>query len=145
MSVLDTPPPPPLTMDSLEELRTYLWKVHQVTVDQNDPILMLHTIHKVALGEYERLLDSHKRQLSDHARKTSSDLVDEVRLIIGDLQNETLNDAVRERLATVKEAEKLSEQTLSRFRQNLKVQSLFTLLNVIAALCTLGVLSAIAL
>ncbi|MGK2742049.1 hypothetical protein ACSHT0_14235 [Tepidicaulis sp. LMO-SS28] len=141
MSALDTPPPPPLTMDSLEELRAYLWKVHQVTVDKDDPILMLHTIHKVALDEYARLLDGHKRQLSENVQKITKDLEDEVRLIIGDLESEALNDAVRERLATIHEAERLSGKTLDHFKQTLKAQRLLTLINIAAIGCTLGVLS----
>ncbi|GAK46864.1 conserved protein [Tepidicaulis marinus] len=141
MSVLDTPPPPPLTMDSLEELRAYLWKVHQVTVDQNDPILMLHTIHKVALDEYARLLDGHKRQLSENVEKITKDLCDEVRLIIGDLEADALNDAVRERLATIHEAERLSGKTLAHLKQTLKAQRLLTLINFAALGCALGVLS----
>ena len=56
-SVLDEAPPPPLTMDSIEELRTHLWKVHQVTVE-NEALTDAVRERLSAMQEAARLADT---------------------------------------------------------------------------------------
>lgn len=141
MTALDAPPPPPLTMDSLEDLRAHLWKVHQVTVDPADPILMLHTIHRVALDEYRRLLDQHNRALSDQVRASAKSFTDDVRAEIEAFKAEALGAAVRERLAAMQEAARLADTAQDRFRRNIKLLTTLTVINFACVVFVLGVLT----
>ena len=141
----DAPPPPPAdAMDSLESLRAYLWRVHKVTVGDDDPILMLHTIHKVALEETRRLLAEERQLWATVVSKSGASFVDEMRLVIGDFQKEALTDAVRERLATLQSSQELAEATQSGFARNLRSQVFLTLLNYLAVACTVGLLALVA-
>ena len=142
----DAPPPPPAdAMDSLETLRAYLWKVHHVTVGDDDPILMLHTIHKVALEETRRLLEAERALWNETIARSRASFVDEMRLVIGDFQKEALTDAVRERLATLQQTQGLAEATQTRFSRNLRAQAVLSLLNWLAVACAIGLLATIAL
>ena len=145
MGALNDPAPPPLSMDSLEDLQDYLQKVHRVTIDDGDPILMVYTLHKVALGDLQRLLDQHGRALSDRVDRITHDLEEDIRRALADLKDEALRDAVRERLATLGEAGRLVETTLKRQRGTLRTQIVLTVLNYLALACALGVLATVAL
>ncbi len=140
-SVLDEAPPPPLTMDSIEELRTHLWKVHQVTVEDGDPVLMIYTIHKVVLDEHRRLIDQHNRTLSGIIQAQADAFTTDVTAAIEDFKNEALTDAVRERLSAMQEAARLADTAQDRFRKMIKLISILTALNLVAVVFTLGVLT----
>lgn len=145
MSVLDAPPPPPPRLDSLDDLRAYLWRQHQVTVDASDPILMLHTIHRVALDEYRRMLDQHNRAVSEACAAAGQALMADMRAAIEEFRAEALSDAVRSRLATLAEAERLAQETAGRARRHLRATAILVTLNYLAIACTVGVLAVIAL
>ncbi|PKR56323.1 hypothetical protein [Thalassospira lohafexi] len=140
-SVLDEAPPPPLTMDSIEELRTHLWKVHQVNVEDGDPVLMIYTIHKVVLDEHRRLIDQHNRTLSGIIQAQAETFTTDVTSAIEDFKNEALTDAVRERLSAMQEAARLADTAQDRFRKMVKLISILTALNLVAVVFTLGVLT----
>ncbi|WP_142850717.1 hypothetical protein [Telmatospirillum sp. J64-1] len=141
MSALDSPPPPPLTMDSLEDLRAYLARTHRTIVAEDDPILMLYTIHRVALDEFMRLLDRQEQALSDQVRATGENLKKEVETLIEGFKSEALGAAVRERIAAMQEAARMADTAQDRFRKNLRLLSILTALNFAAVVFTLGVLT----
>ena len=126
----DPPPPPPPIMDGLDDLRAYLLRVHGDTVGTDDPILMLHTIHRVALEDYRRMLDAHEARLSD---------------AVGDVAAafaaDTLSDAVAERVEAMREAAGLATAARDRFRGLNRVLFCLTLLNWLAAALVLGLLA----
>ncbi|WP_417247593.1 MULTISPECIES: hypothetical protein [Pseudomonadota] len=140
-SILDEAAPPPLTMDSIEELRIHLWKVHQVTVEDSDPVLMIYTIHKVVLDEHRRLIDQHNRTLSGIIQAQADSFTADVTAAIEDFKNEALTDAVRERLSAMQEAARLADTAQDRFRKMVKLISILTALNLVAVVFTLGVLT----
>ncbi len=140
MTALDAPPPPP-ALESLDDLRTYLWQVHQVTVSADDPLLMTYTVHKVALNEIARLLDHYERALSDNVKATGETFTDDVTAAIERFQAEALTDTVRERLAAMQEAARLSDASQIQFRRLIRVLTGLTLVNLVAALVSLGVLA----
>ncbi len=141
MSELDTPPPPPLLGEgSLEELLTLLWKTHKVTVDEFDPILMVHTIHKVAITDFQRMLDHYSRVYSDMTNEAAQAFSDNVKQSIEDLKTKALTDAVRERLATVKETTELTDIAQTKFRKSVKLLWWLTALNYLGVTITLGIL-----
>ena len=142
MSQLDMPPPPPLRdRGSLEELRTLLWKTHQKTVDEYDPILMVYTIHQVAMADFEQMLDRHDRVFSDAAEQAAQLFAEEVNQSIEGFKNEALTDAIRERMSTVRDAEELADNAQNHLRQTVRLLWTLTVLNYLGVIITLGVLA----
>ena len=94
-------------------------------------------------GDTDRLADVLDDTVSQAQR--ASDILDRLRRWSkpnrAPIKSCALNDAVRERLATIHEAERLSGKTLAHFKQTLKAQRLLTLINFAALGCALGVLS----
>jgi len=141
MSELDAPPPPPLLGEgSLEELLTLLWKTHKVTVDEFDPILMVHTIHKVAIVDFQRMLDRYSRVYSDMTNEAAQAFSDDVKQSIEELKSTALTDAVRERLATIKDTAELTNNLQNRLRKSARQILVLTILNYLGVAITLGVL-----
>ncbi len=142
MSELNAPPPPPVLGDgSMEELRTLLWKTHGITVDQHDPILMTYTIHKVALSDFERLLDRYGRRLSEDTNEAATTFADDVRQSIENLKSQALTDAVRQRLTTIKETTDLTDIAYGKLKQTVRLLWALTAANYLAVAITLGVLA----
>ncbi len=141
MGALDARPPPPLSMDSMDELRAYLWKVHQATVDPADPILMLHTIHRVALDEFSRLLDQHNRALSDQVRGIAANVAAEIRAVVDEFKSDASAAAVKARVEAIQEATRLADTAQAGFRRNLRLLLGITALNIVAVVFVLGALT----
>ena len=144
-SLLDDTPPPPVTMDSIEELRTYLWQQHQVTVDQDDPVLLVHTILRLSLDEQRRINDQYNRALSQTVRDASQDFTKDVLVAIDAFKAEALGDVVRERIKTMNETAEMAEDAIRQFARLLRTQKILTTLNILAVVFVVGVLSALTL
>lgn len=142
---LDDAPPPPVTMDSIEELRTYLWQQHQITVDQDDPILLVHTILRLSLDEQRRINDQYNRALSQTLRDASQDFTKDVLTAIDAFKSEALGDVVRERIKTMNETAEMAEDAIGQFARLLRTQKILTTLNILAVVFVVGVLSALTL
>ena len=142
---LDDTPPPPVTMDSVEELRTYLWQQHQITVDADDPVLLVHTILRLSLDEQRRINDQYNRALSQTVRDASQDFTKDVLAAIEAFKAEALGDVVRERIKTMNETAEMAEDAIRQFSRLLRTQKILTTLNIIAVVFVVGVLSALTL
>ncbi|AUG51514.1 hypothetical protein [Thalassospira marina] len=142
---LDDAPPPPVTMDSIEELRTYLWQQHQVTVDHDDPVLLVHTILRLSLDEQRRINDQYNRALSQTVRDASQDFTKDVLTAIDAFKAEALGDVVRERIKTMNETAEMAEDAIRQFARLLRTQKILTTLNILAVVFVVGVLSALTL
>tara|TARA_R110001583_G_scaffold195530_1_gene375479 strand:- start:19333 stop:19773 length:441 start_codon:yes stop_codon:yes gene_type:complete len=142
---LDDTPPPPVTMDSIEELRTYLWQQHQITVDADDPVLLVHTILRLSLDEQRRVNDQYNRALSQTVRDSSQDFTKDVLAAINAFKAEALGDVVRERIRTMNETAEMAEDATRQFSRLLRTQKILTTLNIVAVVFVVGVLSALTL
>ena len=131
-------PPPPLLSgeESLEELRSVLWRAHGVSVDRHDPVLMVHTIHRVALHDIERMLDGQARRFSDAGEALAGKLATDVTAAIEDLKSEALTDALRERLAIGEDLRKATSSAHAALRRSLRLMTILTAMNYLAVLIT---------
>lgn len=143
MSELDTLPPPPAALGDLDELRAYLFKVHDVAIDPADPIVMVHTIHRAALEDFGRLLDKHADELAGRVQLVADRFTDDVKKSIETFQSEALTDTLRERLAAMQEAARLADLSQSRFRSFVRIVAALTVVNVLAAITAVGALAII--
>jgi hypothetical protein len=132
-------------MDSVEELRTYLWQQHQITVDADDPVLLVHTILRLSLDEQRRVNDQYNRALSQTVRDSSQDFTKDVLAAIDAFKAEALGDVVRERIRTLNETAEMAEDATRQFSRLLRTQKILTTLNILAVVFVVGVLSALTL
>ena len=135
------PPPPIQPIHDLEELRTLLWKAHKITVDDNDPILMIHTINRVALDNFDQRLAEMNRALAGRVNDIGYDVVSQIKAVVDEFKSEASAAAVRERVAAIQEAAKLADTSQAAFRRTIKLQIGLTVLNVVAVIFTLGSLT----
>ena len=127
-------PPPPVLADeeSLEALRSLLWRVHQATVEKDDPILMAYTIHRAALSDFQKMLDAQTRRFSDAAHQTAEQLGREI---------SSMNDAIRERLAAINEAAQVAEQSQIAMKKTARRMTVVAGVSMAGALLSLAVLA----
>ncbi|MEQ8664832.1 MAG: hypothetical protein RIC16_03825 [Rhodospirillales bacterium] len=140
---LNEAPPPPVMSgeESLEELRAILWRTHGISVDAHDPVLMVNTIHRVALKDFERMLDGQARRFSDAGGAVADKLATDISGTIEELKTKALNDALRERLMTINETAQLTTETVKKFRKTFRQLVWLTLANYLAVTVTLGILA----
>lgn len=136
-------PPPPVLADeeSLEALRSLLWRVHQATVEKDDPILMAYTIHRAALSDFQKMLDAQTRRFSDAAHQTAEQLGREISSMIDDVKAKALNDAIRERLAAINEAAQVAEQSQIAMKKTARRMTIVAGVSMAGALLSLAVLA----
>ncbi|MCW9033495.1 MAG: hypothetical protein OQK35_03205 [Alphaproteobacteria bacterium] len=146
MSQLDSlPPPPHHAGESLEELRSLLWKTHKVTVDEYDPVLMVYTIHQVAIKEFQQMLDHHDRVFSEAATEAAQIYADNVGQSLEGFKSDALTDAIRERLSTVRDTAEITDNAQGRLRQTVWLLWWLTALNYLGVALTLGILTVLAI
>ncbi|WP_413208474.1 hypothetical protein [Rhodospirillum sp. A1_3_36] len=124
----DRPPPPEIT--TVEALREHLWRTHGTTVGTDDPLLMVHTLHQVFLGDWERAMNTQRRLLSQAVAASAQSFAEDARRSIEGFKDEVLTDALRQKSVTMNEAAKLADQAQARFRRLLRTLTLLTTLNI---------------
>ena len=62
-TVARAPKPPPI--EDEEQLRAWLHAEHGVAVGKDDPVMLVHSIHRAALADYERMLERHNEAITE--------------------------------------------------------------------------------
>jgi len=116
---MNTSPPECTTIDAM---RAYLHRQHGVGVGPEDPVLFLHTMFRVFLGDYERLLQRHHQAITQ---------------VIGEALMGLTEEALSENLqAQVRLADRIGKE----FEAQYKRAKLLNWVNIIAAVICLPVL-----
>ena len=55
----------PPSIEDGEQLRAWLHAEHGVAVGEDDPVMLVHSIHRAALADYERMLERHNRVFTE--------------------------------------------------------------------------------
>lgn len=114
----------------LEAIRLRLMQEHGQTVDAGDPVLMLFTLHEAFLADYERLLARRNGEAAAGIEAAGRKFTQEVRKSIDAFRE----DALTEGLATqVRQVSALTKQATGVGRRTKRLNLLFTVVNVIAA------------
>ena len=107
--------PPPAAM-SLQEARQLLAERHGAVVDDDDPVLMLVSLHESFVADLDRLLARHAaataQVMSETGRVTAAAVGDALAV----LREEALEGALRNTLARIAEETRQSEGLLAAFR-----------------------------
>ena len=118
-----TPELPAIT--TIDELRTYLHAQHGVTVGENDPVMLVFSMHRVFLNDYEHMLDRHNTALT-------SVLETAIRGLTADAISKNLQEQVRLADRTHQEFE--SQYKRARWLSTVNIASVFICLPVIIIL-----------
>jgi Na+-translocating ferredoxin:NAD+ oxidoreductase RnfC subunit len=130
--------PPP---QSLDELRAQLLKLHGVTVSADDPILMVYTIHRVAVDEFADMLARHEQAHSQALEETSAKHREAVSRAVEEIASEVMSDTVRERLLAMQEAAITADRSQQAMRRHLRRVMLLTACSTLAAITATGALA----
>lgn len=107
---------------TLAELRTYLHQEHGVSVGSDDPVLMMFTIHRVFIADYERMLSVHNKALTQTISAAIAGLT---------------KDALVEHFAN---QVRLADRTQKEFDKQFRRARLMTVVNAVAAVVCVPVL-----
>lgn len=112
---MTAPPLPPA--QSMDDLRAALLKTHGSTVGRDDPVLMVYTIHRAALGETVQALDDFRAKLAEEVASISAAHTSEVRVALDGISEVVMSDALKQRLAAMQEAAVLADRTTTAMRR----------------------------
>lgn len=144
MSALDDMPPLPNSIETIDELRTFLWKQHGVTVGEDDPILLVFTMLRVGLDQQERHNERERRALAEAVKAAADTFTRDVDVSIKTFKNEAIGDVVRERVEAMNEAARQADRATGKFKKNLQYLSVITAVNLLAVVFNIGLLFAAA-
>ena len=144
MSALDDMPPLPNSIETIDELRTFLWKQHGDTVGEDDPILLVFTMLRVGLDQQERYNERERRALAEAVQAAADTFTRDVDISIKTFKNEAIGDVARERVEAMDEAARQADRATGKFRKNLLYLSIITAVNLIAVVFNVGLLFAAA-
>lgn len=137
---LDETPPVPVAMDNFEELRGYLWKIHGITIAEDDPILVVFTMLRVALDQHELSNDRYLKELDEAVQASATKFTEDVSNAIAEFKEEAIGDVVRERIAAMNEAARQADRATAQFRKLLLYLSVLTATCLLSTIFTIGVL-----
>lgn len=144
MSALDDMPPLPHRIETTDELRTYLWNQHGVTVGEDDPILLVFTMHRVALAQQEDHYERQRTEFLGTIKQSVGYFTSDVKAAIDAFKNEAIGDVVRERVEAMNEAARQADRATGKFNKNLLYLSIITAVNLLAVVFNIGLLFAAA-
>ncbi len=71
---------------TIEQAQALLAEKHKVIVDEQDGLLMLVTLHRAFLNDYNRLLTAHSEKLESFQNQASEDLDEKAKLLQGGIE-----------------------------------------------------------
>lgn len=143
VGVLDEPAPLPESVKDLDTLRTLLWQKHGVSVGKDDPVMIVRTLHVLALDEHKRLIEQHGKTLTGQVDEAVKRCVVGMGQALETFKGEALSDVVKERVKAMNDSAELADQASKLFRRNLKTMWILTGINILALVFSLGVLAAL--
>ena len=107
----------PQTHMSLADLRTRIWEVHGVTVGEDDPVMVLHTIHAAFLDDYQAMLDRHHEAMRASVGEIVGELSATLSETVETFQSETLTESLRDKIAQISEQARIADQAKAGMRR----------------------------
>ncbi len=144
MSSLDDKPPLPNSIDTVDELRTYLWQQHETSVGKDDPIVLVFTMLKVALAQVEQQNANSRREMEKSVQVAADAFTRDVTIAIKNFKEEAIGDVVRERVEAMNEAARQADRATGKFKKTVFYLALITAVNLLAAFFMIGLLFSVA-
>ena len=127
--------------DPLKALRDHIRSHHQTNVPDGDPILIAYTAIQYAALEHENslvaLLDAWQERVESGLNGVSKNVSTEVERALHNLQDETLNGAVRANLARMAEQTRHADDIQSSFKIHRRSLWMITFVNIGVLVATL--------
>jgi hypothetical protein len=115
----------------LASLRLRLMQEHGRSVDPNDPIMLLFTMHQTFLEDYERLLTRRSQESAAGIEAAGRRFTLEVRQAIDEFRKDTLTEGLA---SQVRAASALTAEVAAKGRVSNRLNMIFTIVNAMAAL-----------
>ena len=140
MSALDEKPPLPNNIDTVDELRTFLWRQHEVSIGTDDPILVVYTMLKVALNQIEQQHAKDRQETEKAVKAAANTFTTDVSIAIKNFKEEAIGDVVRERVQAMNEAARQADRASSNIRKCMFYLGILTAVNLLAVFFSIGLL-----
>jgi DNA integrity scanning protein DisA with diadenylate cyclase activity len=144
MSALDDKPPLPNSIETIDELRTFLWQQHEISVGKDDPILLVFSMLRVALVQVEQQNAMSRREMEKSVQSAADVFTRDVTISIKNFKEEAIGDVVRERVQAMSEAARQADRATGKFKKNVFYLGLITAVNLLSAFFMIGLLFSVA-
>lgn len=124
---------------STKELCARIASMNDTTVDPDDPVLMVYTIHTAALEDHAAMLLKARALLQDSLADATDAFARQTR----DILETHLGDTVRQRLLTMQEAARLTDRAVRAMRRQVLFSGLIAAALVISSLVVLGAINSV--
>lgn len=144
MSALDEKPPLPNSIETVDELRAFLWRQHEVAIGVDDPILVVHTMLRVTLNQIEQQNAKDRREMEKAVKAAADTFTTDVSIAIKNFKEEAIGDVVRERVQAMNEAARQADRASANIRKSMFYQGILTAVNLLAVFFSIGLLFSVA-
>lgn len=124
---------------STKELCARISAMNDATLDPDDPVLMVYTIHTAALEDHAAMLLKARALLQDSLADATGAFARQTR----DILDSHLGDTARQRLLTMQEAARLTDRAVRAMRRQVLFSGVIALALILAALVVLGALNTV--
>ena len=86
---------------SLDMVRKIILDKHNTALDDEDPLLIQHTMHLVFIGDLQKVVDAFCARMEGILEETGTSTAEHVRACLDVLKDETLDSSLKQTLARV--------------------------------------------
>lgn len=135
-------PPAPRAM-SLDDARAMLVREHGVAVKNDDPVLMLVSLHQGFLSDYEAMLRRHDQAIRGFLGATGEACAQAVEAVLASLKDKTVKASLDQAFALVERQAVAMDELRRALRRHRIVTTILTLLSLAACGLATGILVSI--
>lgn len=129
--------------ESLRDLAARIAREHEVIVERDDPVLIVHTINQAFAEHLDATLKTHAAKLKRLQEATAEALVAVVEQNWAGFKEKTVQASLEHSFALVREAQTIHDDLNRANRRSVRALAVLSAINVVCVLAGLGVLSQI--
>ncbi len=128
---------------SFDDLKTVIWQKTKTTISNDDPVMILWVMMQSALEDQAKLLDEQRDQITRVNSKNSDDFEKNVNRCMAAFREEILSEATKEHALEINHQFNLMQNLDVSIRRNVKITSVYTIINCISCFLATFMLTAI--
>ena len=128
---------------SFDDLKTVIWQKTKTTISNDDPVMILWVMMQSALEDQAKLLDEQRDQITRVNSKNSDDFEKNVNRCMAEFREEILSEATKEHALEINHQFNLMQNLDVSIRRNVKITSVYTIINCISCFLAAFMLTAI--
>lgn len=135
--------PPAVQVMSLDDARALLVRQHGVAIGNDDPLLMVVSLHQGFVADYEAMLGRHDSAIQGFLGATGEACTLAVEAVLASLKDKTVKASLDQAFALVERQEQAMERLRSMLARHRLVHILLTLVSVVSCGLSLAILRSI--